>query len=49
MVDVSESLRCHFGHASFRLGQETVVRAIGTGSATCRLRLASAVGPLLIG
>jgi len=31
MVDVSGSLRHHFGHASFRPGQEAVVRAVLDG------------------
>ena len=31
MVDVIESLRHHFGHASFRPGQEAVVRAVLDG------------------
>jgi ATP-dependent DNA helicase RecQ len=31
MVDVIESLRRHFGHASFRPGQEELVRAVLDG------------------
>lgn len=31
MVDVIESLRRHFGHASFRPGQEALVRAVLDG------------------
>src|SRR6059036_2992502 len=31
MVDVIESLRRHFGHASFRPGQEALVRAVIDG------------------
>ena len=31
MVDVIESLRRHFGHASFRPGQEALVRAVVDG------------------
>ena len=31
MVDVIESLRRHFGHASFRPGQEVEVRAVLDG------------------
>jgi len=32
MVDVIESLRRHFGHASFRPGQGDVVRAVLEGA-----------------
>jgi len=31
MVDVIESLRRHFGHTSFRPGQEALVRAVLDG------------------
>lgn len=31
MIDVIETLQRHFGHATFRPGQEAVVRAVADG------------------